>query len=1057
MARRLGVIGLSFGAFLMFAAAFEPGQPPLPSQRELASDALQALRDRLTSERAAALLDPRMQPASSGRDFALRHASGAAARVDEHGAVIALGQDAGFRIAVSSIERSDGSAVVAEPRAAAPLVRGAEVARELAPGVVEWWRSIQSGLEHGVTLAQRPRGQGDLIVQLELHGANARASSASSVALLGRDGALLGHYGELLVTDASGAILHASMSVDAGRVRIDIRDRGARYPIVVDPLLRAIEARFINEIGPLNERLGAAVAVSADGTRALVSAPGGVSGNLPNDVYAGDGTVIVLVRSGGSWVEEARLSVESEGPSIAFGVVLALSEDGSVALIGQPNVAGGCVRVFTRDDSTWTEEAVLTAVGSEPLDQFGSAVALSLDGNVALIGAPGANVPADGSPFGQEGLGYVFERVAGEWVQRSTLGAPAPTPSQSFAAALALSGDGSVALVGAPYTGLSAGFEGTAYVFERDGDEWRQTASLVAEDRVQFEQFGFSVALSAAGDVALIGAPGHEGNVGGAHVFERNAAGWTETAVLHIPVGTSPSRLGHAVALSADGTRALLGAPHHDIQGDESSRTGGVMPVARIGDVWTIGAALHGSDPQFGGQIGAAVSLSGDGALAMIGAPFTTIAGTALQVGSVLFYQDDAGSYVTDGQLMFAPEWAELDLGAAVALTATGDRAVVGAPGTEIDGEASVGQARLLRRDDEQWAVEARLRASDGASGDGFGGAAAVSATGDFALVGASFDDTSGGTDAGSVRLFVRQHGTWTEQQTLLAPDGAANDGFGFAVALSHDGQHAIIGAPGKNEGNTDRGCAYVFVHSGGSFTYDSTITLPGADVGAIGIAVAIDGTGTRAIVNARSMTSNQYAPRVLVRDGGTWSTETTLRPEAPNEHGSGSAAAPALLSSFASAALTSNGDRALIGQPPIVQGRSFATVYTLAHFDLPDLCELTDCDAGVDEMTEVDAELPEPLDPIDAAVSVPDAGPRDSGAPDAAATPDAAVIADAGRPAPNDGGASPSVPDDVAANELTSSCSCRIVHADSKRAPYALGLLLAGLLVLGVRRRARS
>jgi hypothetical protein len=64
-------------------------------------------------------------------------------------------------------------------------------------------------------------------------------------------------------------------------------------------------------------------------------------------------------------------------------------------------------------------------------------------------------------------------------------------------------------------------------------------------------------------------------------------------------------------------------------------------------------------------------------------------------------------------------------------------------------------------------------------------------------MVGAYFDDTPAGTNAGSAYLFVRSGTAWTERAHLIPPDGAARDNFGRSVAVS--GHTAVVGAPGDD------------------------------------------------------------------------------------------------------------------------------------------------------------------------------------------------------------------------------------------------------------------
>ena len=76
---------------------------------------------------------------------------------------------------------------------------------------------------------------------------------------------------------------------------------------------------------------------------------------------------------------------------------------------------------------------------------------------------------------------------------------------------------------------------------------------------------------------------------------------------------------------------------------------------------------------------------------------------------------------------------------------------------------------------------------------------------------GSAHDDISANTDQGSAYVFVRSGTTWNQQQKLTASDGAADDQFGYSVAIS--GDTAVVGAPDDDIGaKSDQGSAYVFV-----------------------------------------------------------------------------------------------------------------------------------------------------------------------------------------------------------------------------------------------------
>ena len=110
-----------------------------------------------------------------------------------------------------------------------------------------------------------------------------------------------------------------------------------------------------------------------------------------------------------------------------------------------------------------------------------------------------------------------------------------------------------------------------------------------------------------------------------------------------------------------------------------------------------------------------------------------------------------------------------------------------------------------------QLVQEQKITASDAEAYDYFGYSVSISGDGNTALVGASTEDPSGTTDAGSAYVFTRSSGTWTQQQKITASDAQVSDNFGHSVSLSSDGNTALVGAIGEDTVNSDAGAAYVF------------------------------------------------------------------------------------------------------------------------------------------------------------------------------------------------------------------------------------------------------
>ena len=236
---------------------------------------------------------------------------------------------------------------------------------------------------------------------------------------------------------------------------------------------------------------------------------------------------------------------------------------------------------------------------------FGNSVAFA--GDFAVVGAPFDDTFAQ--PEG--GGAYLYRSTGSGWVELAHLFGDDPEidGQDNFGMAVAISGD--TIIVGAPQGFAHSGLQGSVFVYEFDGANWNQTDRLAPFDSsVEHMFFGASVALD--GDRALIGAYGGNGYAGSAYVFERSGSGWTETAWLTASDADVPDSFGWSVAL--DGDRALVGA-HTEGSG---SYLGAVYAFENA-TTWNEIAKLTPSDPTFDKRFGSSVALSDT--LAVIGAP----------------------------------------------------------------------------------------------------------------------------------------------------------------------------------------------------------------------------------------------------------------------------------------------------------------------------------------------------------------------------------------------------------------------------------------------------
>jgi hypothetical protein len=277
------------------------------------------------------------------------------------------------------------------------------------------------------------------------------------------------------------------------------------------------------------------------------------------------GAAWVFTRSGSTWSQQ-RILIGAGTVNDEEGYSVALSAEGNTALIGGPDYEDGkpgAAWVFTRSGTTWSEQAKLVGAHPSSLVQKGWSVALSGDGNTALIGGPSAEFKS-----GEPALGgtWVFTRSGGTWKELEQL------PSGSGAGidtgqgqSVALSGDGTTALVGG--IGYQGGLGG-AWIYTLEGGHWtEQGEPLLGNDRDTSAAEGESAALSEDGNTALVGGYQDDVSRGAAWAFVRSGSSWAEQQELVGAGGSAEPQQGNGVALSADGTTALIGGPTNEEDG----------------------------------------------------------------------------------------------------------------------------------------------------------------------------------------------------------------------------------------------------------------------------------------------------------------------------------------------------------------------------------------------------------------------------------------------------------------------------------------------------------
>ena len=365
----------------------------------------------------------------------------------------------------------------------------------------------------------------------------------------------------------------------------------------------------------------------------------------------------------------SSVSLSADGNTLAVG---ATSESSNTSGINTtPNFDGtanasGAAYVFSRSDTTWSEQAYIKASNTGADDGFGDSIALSADGNTLAVGArsedsntTGINTtPNDDGAANNSGAVYVFSRSGTIWSEQAYIKASNTGAADNFSEALSLSADGNTLVVGAksedsntvgintmPNDDGAADNSGAAYVFSRSGTAWSQQAYIKASNTGASDFFG-AVGLSADGNTLAVGATNEDSNTtgfnttpnddgtantsGAAYVFSRSGTAWSQQAYIKASNNSVGDRFGSSVGLSADGNTLAASARFDDsnttginttpnIDGN-ADFSGAAYVFSRSGTTWSEQAYIKASNTGASDAFGRSVCLSADGNTLAVGA-----------------------------------------------------------------------------------------------------------------------------------------------------------------------------------------------------------------------------------------------------------------------------------------------------------------------------------------------------------------------------------------------------------------------------------------------------
>ncbi len=371
-----------------------------------------------------------------------------------------------------------------------------------------------------------------------------------------------------------------------------------------------------------------------------------------------------------------------------FGRSVAI--DGNLIAVGVgADGANGALYLYRRAGRNYVLEAKLDCPDDPVGAEFGRSVAIK--GNMLFVGArfaQAADTDNDGDIDEQDadaGAVYIFKKYGSIWNLEQKITPPYPQPQSNFGRALAVQGD--TLIVTARKYDSDSENDGTAYEYVFRSGLWTyQTEIIPATEPADEAYFGQSVAIQ--GDLMVIGARNDNPNKAGSlYVFRRTSTGWCQIARLTPQDGEKNDQYGFTVAIA--GNTIAVGARRADfVKGTKLETDEGAAYVYSV----------NGNNVEFVTILTASDTTAGD------------------------------------------------EFGQSIAIA--GDVIAVGAPKTDIEQNADQGAIYLFRRMGNRWAEVNKVKASDGAAGDGFG--YSMAAYGNYLVTGAHFANVNGSQQAGA-------------------------------------------------------------------------------------------------------------------------------------------------------------------------------------------------------------------------------------------------------------------------------------------------------------------
>jgi len=386
--------------------------------------------------------------------------------------------------------------------------------------------------------------------------------------------------------------------------------------------------------------------------------------------------------------EEAKLVSTDIASGDNFGQSVAVSGDGTRVVVGAhaKNSSTGAAYVFLRNaNGTWTQEQKIVPNDPTSGSAFGYSVMISIDATRIVVAAPSKTVTVS-----SQGCVYVFSRSGTTWTQEQRIVASDPATGDDFGISASFSTDMTRMAVGADLKTGSVSSQGAVYVFTRSGTVWSQEQKLLIADPLASDKFGFSVSLDATGTRFVAGAQGKATSAGAAYIFLRSGVTWAQEAKLLPADPTNNSFFGYAVASNSDCTRCVIGAYAKTVT-QSTQGAAYIFNRNTTTNVWTQEQRLVATDAAAADSFGYSVAIQADGVRAFIGAR-TKSGVSGVNQGAAYMFLRNTGTNVwaQENKLSASDNAAGGRYGHSGWFADSGNRVVIGANNADSQGAAYV-------------------------------------------------------------------------------------------------------------------------------------------------------------------------------------------------------------------------------------------------------------------------------------------------------------------------------------------------------------------------------